>query len=150
MCPNLIIVDSKEITPTERIKALQSLNDLMTELKAFIQEKKAKEQTMTSEEKEKQYTVESRRQMYKEMQAEQEKHEAEKKGNQAEKDAKKKQLSSMYNKEGEMRVCNEGRYDYSLKEWDDPEWSFFEMHIPQFLDTNQLTFELFPNFISVR
>lgn len=87
--------------------------------------------------------------MYKEMQAEDEKKEAGRKNSQTDKEKPKTQ-SSMYNKDGEMRQCNEGRYDYKLREWDDPEWSFFEMSLPHFLDTSQIKFELFPNFVSVR
>lgn len=150
MCPNLVTVDSKEITPTERIKALQALQELTAELKVFIQEKKLKDAQMPPEEKAKMYTTESRREMYKEMQAEEQKKEKERRGAHMDKDQKKKEPSSMYNKDGELRICNEGRYPYKLREWDDPEWSFFEIEIPHFMETSQLTCELFPSFVSVR
>lgn len=150
MCPNLVTLEGKEITPTERIRALQSLQELTSELKAFIQETKRKEAAMSPEEKAKRYTKESRREMYKEMQVEEQKKEEERRGSQKEKGEKKKEPSSMYNKEGELRICNEGRYAYKLREWDDPEWSFFEIEIPHFMETSQLAFELFPNFVSVR
>ena len=149
MLPNLITVDSKEITPTERITALQNLSVLRKELEVFIAEQRQKDALKTEEEKAKEYNPESRREMYKEMQAEQQKKEESRKGSQEDKD-KPKKPSSMYNKEGELRQCNEGRYEYKLREWDDPEWSFFEMSLPHFLETSQINFELFPNFVSVR
>lgn len=149
MLPHLVTIDSKEITPTERIRAVQQISELRKELEVFIQEQRIKASLKTDEEKAKEYNPESRRQMYMEMKAEQDKKEESRKDAQKDKD-KPKAPSSMYNKDGEMRQCNEGRYEYKLREWDDPEWSFFEMQLPHFLDTSQISFELFPNFVSIR
>lgn len=32
---------------------------------------------------------------------------------------------------GEPRVCNEGKYEFKLDEWDDPEFSYFELKVPK-------------------
>lgn len=146
MLPQLVVIDSQEITPKERIAASQNFEELMAELEVEIEKKQQEGLTKTAEEKEKEYNPETRRQMYKEMQQEEEKKEESRKGKKQE----PKQPSSMYNKEGELRQCNEGRYEYKLREWEDPEWSYFEMPIPVFIDTSQVEFELFPLFVSVR
>lgn len=69
-----------------------------------------------------------------------------------------------------MRVCNEGKYEFILKEFDEPEFSSFELKIPKlfycfvisyylltknimndrFLDTSLLDVKLFPRYVSVR
>jgi protein TilB len=67
------------------------------------------------------HSKESRRKMYQEMAEEKLKKE---KDRNPEKFAEKKE-SPMFNKEGEIRQCNEGRYRYSLQEFKDPEWTTF-------------------------
>ena len=146
MLPQIVTIDSTEITPKERITAFQALEELVEELESEIHKKEQEEKKKSPEERANQYTGESRREMYKELQAEEQKREEEKKG----KKEPPKPPSSRYNKEGELRQCNEGRYEYKLREWDDPEFSFFEMPIPLFIDTSNIEFELFPNFVSVR
>lgn len=32
-----------------------------------------------------------------------------------------------------MRVCNEGKYEFILKEFDEPEFSTFELKIPKYI-----------------
>ena len=43
-----------------------------------------------------------------------------------------------------------GKYDYLLKEWDDPEYTFFEIKVPKFLDTSLLDINLNPKWVSIR
>lgn len=83
--------------------------------------------------------------MYEEMREDEEK---EKKDKGEKKPVKKE--SSMYTKDGKMRQCNEGRYKFKIDEFDDPEWSFFELELPRYFSTELLDVNLFPNFISVR
>lgn len=61
-----------------------------------------------------------------------------------------KPLSSIYNYKGEMRQCNEGKYSYKLREWDDPDFSYFEMKLSKFLDTKDIDVNLYERFVSVR
>jgi len=43
-----------------------------------------------------------------------------------------------------------GKYEYLLKEWDDPDFSFFELKIPKYLDTSLIDVNINPNWVSVR
>ena len=42
----------------------------------------------------------------------------------------------MFRKDGDIRQCNEGKFSYQLKEYDDPDYSFFELEVPKHLDTS--------------
>lgn len=147
--PQLILIDGNEITPTERIQAGQKYEELLTELEEEIVKEEEKQARKTPEEKAKEYTPDTRREMYKEMQKEQEEKERARQSSNKDEN-KKKGPTPMYNASGELRQCNEGRYVFKLLEWEDPEWSFFELDVPLYIDTNQLKFELFPDFVSVR
>lgn len=48
-----------------------------------------------------------------------------------EKYLEKKPPTNIKKDDGEMRVCNEGKYDFILKEFDEPEFSTFELKIPK-------------------
>lgn len=61
-----------------------------------------------------------------------------------------KKESEMYNEKGEIRQCNEGRYPFHLEEYNDPDYSFFELEIPKFMDTNQMNVNIDPKWVSVR
>ena len=100
----------------------------------------------TPEEKAKEYNKEYRKQMYLEEREEEEK----KKEKEKKKKEPVKKETSMYNKEGELRQCNEGRYPFTLKEYDDPEYTYFELTVPKFMSTELLDVNVFPNFVSVR
>ncbi|KAL4479995.1 hypothetical protein ABPG74_020511 [Tetrahymena malaccensis] len=165
--PQLESLDGKEITPTDRIKANQAYEDLLVDLHHKIEmrqiEKQKQEQLknqqavvpagsieVNQEDKsnEKQpYTKESRKQMYLEMAQEKEKKEREKN---PEKFKEPKKESSMFRADGEIRQCNEGKYDFKLKEFDDPEWSQFELQVPKFMDTSFIDVNLDPKWVSVR
>lgn len=149
LVPQLILIDGNEITPTERIQSGQRYEELLTELEQEIVQEEEKQATKTPEEKAKEYTPDSRREMYKEMQKEQEDKERARKGSNKDEE-KKKGPTPMYNASGELRQCNEGRYVFKLLEWDDPEWSYFELDVPLYIETSHLKFELFPDFVSVR
>jgi len=42
------------------------------------------------------------------------------------------------------------KYEYLLKEWDDPDFSFFELKIQKYLDTSLIDVNINPNWVSVR
>lgn len=44
----------------------------------------------------------------------------------------------MYTNNGEIRQCNEGKFKFSLREFDDPDFSYFEIEVPKHLDTSEL------------
>ena len=43
-----------------------------------------------------------------------------------------------------------GKYEFLIREWDDPEFSFFDMKIPKHLDTSLIDVNLNPFWVSVR
>lgn len=45
---------------------------------------------------------------------------------------------------------NLGKYDYTLREWDDPEMTFFELRVPKFMDTSLLDVNINPKWLSIR
>lgn len=56
----------------------------------------------------------------------------------------------MYKPNGEIRQCNEGKYKFKLREWDDADYTFFDLELPKFLDTSLLDVNLNPKWVSVR
>jgi len=56
----------------------------------------------------------------------------------------------MFKANGDIRVCNEGKLKFTLLEYDDQEWSFFELEVPKFLDTSLVDVNLNPKWLSVR
>lgn len=92
------------------------------------------------------YTRESRKKMYQDM--EKERIDKDKKDH-PEKYQEKKVTSTLL-PNGEPRVCNEGKYEFKLNEWDDPEFSFFEIKVPKYLDTSLLDLNLHPKLVSIR
>ena len=61
-----------------------------------------------------------------------------------------KPLSSEMNLKGDRRQCNEGKYLFNMREWDDPDYSFFELKISKYIDTSEIVAQVYPNFVSVR
>ena len=44
----------------------------------------------------------------------------------------KKEESPMYRADGQLRQCNEGKFKFRLREWDDPSLTFFDINIPKY------------------
>lgn len=161
--PSLECYNGEAVTPSQRIKAQQNLEALRFSLFQAIErrkldkkkeaadeeERRRVEETLSEEEKAKMktpYTKEVRREMYEQMYSEKEKKEREKNPEKY----KQEPLSEMYTKEGEIRQCNEGRFRYRLKEYEDPDYSFFEIEVPRHLETSELTVNINPHWVSVR
>jgi len=51
---------------------------------------------------------------------------------------KEKKVTPTHYPNGEPRVCNEGKYEFKLDEWEDPEYSFFELKVPKYSLNNIL------------
>jgi len=99
----------------------------------------------TPEEQAKAYSKEQRLEMYKEL----EKEKIDKENERCPPPPPVK-ISSIYGRDGQLRQCNEGKYIYRLKEYDDPEWTYFEIDVPKFLFTDQLDANIYPEFVSIR
>jgi len=146
MVDSIDFLDGKDVTHSERIVAKQKLNELMVDLLTQIELKKLKEAANTTPPSENAYTRENRKKMYVEAAAEKE--EKERKKN-PEKYVPKKESSANY-PNGEPRQCNEGKFEYKLSEWDDPEYSFFEIQVPKYMDSSLIDLNLQPKVISIR
>ena len=56
---------------------------------------------------------------------------------------------SVYTKEGNVRQCNQGRYNYSLNESEDTTKLVFDMEVPKFMNTDSLNVDLQPTYVRV-
>ncbi len=56
----------------------------------------------------------------------------------------------MFRKDGEIRQCNEGKFVYRMKEFDDPDYTLFELEVPKHLDTSELVVNINPHWLSVK
>ena len=56
----------------------------------------------------------------------------------------------MYTKDGEIRQCNQGKYKFSLLQFDDPDYTFFSIQVPKHLETTELQVNINPKWLSVR
>lgn len=140
----LITLDGKEIKPSERIIGKQNYAQFLKDLKKHISEEAEIQRKKTPEELEKEYNKESRKKMYLE---DLEKEKAEKTEKKVE---KKKKRSSQFLKSGEMRQCNEGKYEFKLFEYKEGQFTTFHLKLPKYMDTSLIKTEIYPNFISVR
>jgi len=100
------------------------------------------------------YTPESRTKMYKDLMEKQQQEEEEKKQRQTKTytDDLDKYLNEpppVYNSEGEIRQCNQGKYKFKfLDNWDD-ENIIFELYVPKFLDTSLINVDLNPLYVRI-
>lgn len=140
---NLQFIDGKEILPSERIVAKQNYNQNVDEMEVYVKQQKEKISLLSAEEKAKRYTKEYRKKLYEETSKNQPAEE--KKTN-----PEKSKISSQFLANGEMRQCNEGKYDFTVQEYDDPKLTTFTLKIPKFLDTSLVKVEIYPFFISIR
>lgn len=138
----LISFDGKEILPSERIQAKQNYEKLIDALENKINELEEQDKHKTDEERENEYNKEKRKQIYMEQAREEEKKNPKKET--------KPKLSSLYLKNGEMRQCNEGKYEFVIQEYEDPQFTVFILNLPKYMDTSLVDAQIFPNFISVR
>lgn len=60
---------------------------------------------------------------------------------------KKKEPLSIYNPQGDIRQCNEGRYDFMFSESKDRTCILLEVLVPRFMDTSLVNVDLNPNYI---
>lgn len=56
----------------------------------------------------------------------------------------------MFTQSGEIRQCNEGRFKFTLKEYDDADYTVFTLQVPRHLETGELVVNVNPMWVSVR
>ena len=60
---------------------------------------------------------------------------------------KRKEPISVYNPQGEIRQCNEGRYEFLFQESKDKTCIMLEVQIPRFMDTSLVNVDLHPLYV---
>lgn len=151
--PQLTSLNGQEILKSERIKALQKFPFLEKELEKASIENIIKKENDPDRDNPNRYTKEYRRKMYKEMEEEKLKKEEEKKKSSkpwGHVDDFYKGPLSVYKDNGEIRVCNQGKYDFLLDE--DIYYTgimTFELKLPKYLDTVDIEVDLNPQYVRV-
>lgn len=148
---SLVMIEGKEIVKSERIKAKQNLEKLEKELEQLADANVIKKQIEVNDENA--YTVEYRKKLYRDLEKERLKNEAEKeKSRKADPyyidDYNSKPLS-VYREDGEIRVCNQGKYQFFIDENVIKGYTTFELAVPKTLDTNKIKVDLNPLYIRV-
>lgn len=121
--PQLKRLDGEDVTKSQQLQAKQRLKQLQAELKIAAAENIEKKKNQDPEELKNAYTKESRVQQYQEMQAQKEEADRKSKENSMFSDfrefdakQKKKEPIGVYNPQGDIRQCNEGRYEFMFSE----------------------------------
>merc|ERR1712137_1193962 len=58
-----------------------------------------------------------------------------------------RQIPGIYNARGEIRQCNEGKYDFNIDDISDPSKVIFELGVPKYLDTSALDVDVNPQYV---
>lgn len=150
--PFLAFLNGNEILKSERIQAVQQFPFLEKELEKAALENIIKKENDPDKDNPNRYTKEYRRKLYKEI--EEEKIETEKKKNEKSKSPwdfeEPKGPYPVYKDNGEIRVCNQGKYDFYFNE--DIFVSgitLFELKLPKYLQTTQIQVDLNPQYVRV-
>lgn len=149
--PTLVMIEGKEVVKSERIKAKQILEELEVELQKLSESNIIKKQIEIPDENA--YTVEYRKRLYRELEEERLKKEEDKSKSKNSNpyftnDYDNKPLS-VYKEDGEIRVCNQGRYKFFIDENKKTGIVTFELALPKHLDTTQIKVDLNPKYIRV-
>jgi len=146
--PQLKQLDGKLIMPVERIKARQQLPLLAKELEQLAQESLAKKARDAGKPvSEGAYTKESRNEMYLEMAEQKEEKERNERRRMGTEPKEPRVIPGVYNARGEIRQCNEGKYDFHIDDETDPLLVIFELAVPKYLDTSALDVDVNPFYV---
>lgn len=66
------------------------------------------------------------------------------------KEVVKKEPPSVYNERGEIRMMNQGKYEFSLFDDVEKERIRFELKVPKYLDTSDMEVDLNPLYVRIR
>eukprot|EP00448_Togula_jolla_P000859 CAMPEP_0170604442 /NCGR_PEP_ID=MMETSP0224-20130122/19424_1 /TAXON_ID=285029 /ORGANISM="Togula jolla, Strain CCCM 725" /LENGTH=416 /DNA_ID=CAMNT_0010929343 /DNA_START=51 /DNA_END=1298 /DNA_ORIENTATION=- len=146
--PQLKQLDGKLLLPQERIKARQQLPQLQEDLERAIQASiRSKAEAAGVLVPEGAYTKESRNEMYLEMaeqKAEKDRNERRRMGTEKK---PPKEILGVYNTRGEIRQCNEGKYDFNIDDVTIPGKILFELGVPKYLETSALDVDVNPLYV---
>jgi protein TilB len=152
--PQLLLLNGVEILKSERIKAAQKFENLEKELTSASVENVIKKENDPDKDNPNKYTKEYRRKLYLELEEDKLKKEEDKKRNDkswAYVEDFPTNEPSVYKDNGEIRICNQGKYDFFLDE--DifiTGIMTFELKLPKFLDTANIQVDLNPQYIRVK
>jgi len=146
--PQMKQLDGKLILPNERIKARQQLPQLQSSLECAVQASLAKKAADAGKPvNEGAYTVESRNEMYMELAAQKEEKDANERRRMGTEPKPPRVVPGVYNARGEIRQCNEGKYDFEIDDTSDPTKILFELGVPKYLDTGALDVDVNPLYV---
>eukprot|EP00397_Hematodinium_sp_SG-2012_P028313 GEMP01029800.1.p1 GENE.GEMP01029800.1~~GEMP01029800.1.p1 ORF type:complete len:425 (+),score=96.85 GEMP01029800.1:46-1275(+) len=150
--PMLKQLDGKLINPTERILARQKLNEYEEKLKELAQAnilKKEQQKASGFKAGECAHTKENRLDMSRELAAQKEEKDLQERKRLGTEPKPLREIPEPYNAKGEIRQCNEGKYDFLLDDESDPKNLIFELSVPRFLDTSRLSVDVNPLYVRV-
>ena len=62
---------------------------------------------------------------------------------------KKQRPPEVYNKDGEIRQCNQGDYPFKFWEDDDKDLVFLEVKVPKYLSTQHIDADVNPEYVRI-
>lgn len=146
--PRLKQLDGKMVLPHERIKARQMLPQLTEDLEKAIERNLAKKAAAAGiPVSEGAYTIESRNEMYLEMAEQKEEKEKNERRRMQGECKPKADPPGVLNARGEIRQCNEGKYDFELDDHTTPGYVIFELAVPKYLETQSLDVDVQPDYV---
>lgn len=146
--PQLKQLDGKLVMPNERIRARQRLAELNEDLERAVQANLRKKAEAAGEPvSEGAYTKESRNEMYLEMAEQKEEKERNERRRMGTEPKEPRVVPGVYNIRGEIRQCNEGKYDFTMDDLTDPTKIVFELAVPKYLDTSALDVDVNPQYV---
>ncbi|KDO26954.1 hypothetical protein SPRG_07667 [Saprolegnia parasitica CBS 223.65] len=174
--PRLQMLDGKEITKSDRIKALQQLPMLRAELAHLVAAKKARtladmdvievvsggvtdvssnQVTHVEHDEKVPYTPETRRSMYMELAEQKEEEETRKRANQPrDRDPEAEHAAALekarrLDQNGVARQCNEGKWKFHLDDETKPGYVVLEVFVPKYLDSSLIHVDVHPMHVSI-
>ena len=154
-CPQIIIYNGNEVKKSERIKAREMMDLMEKELEKESKEHVIFKQNDPSQKDPNKYTVEYRRKLYKDLEKEKIENERKRKEESSkpglwDEPVIKEVPPPVYKENGEVRICNQGRYDVFLDEdIYTTAITTFRIKLPKFLDTNKIKVDLNPNYVRI-
>ena len=154
-CPQIIIYDGNEVKKSERIKAREMMEFMEKELEKESKQHVIFKQNDPSEKDPNKYSVEYRRNLYKDLEKEKLENERKRKEESSkpglwDEPVIKEVPPPVYKENGEVRICNQGRYEVFLDEdIYTTAITTFRIKLPKFLDTSKIKVDLNPNYVRV-
>ncbi|ETV94944.1 hypothetical protein, variant 3 [Aphanomyces invadans] len=174
--PQLQQLDGKDITKSDRIKALQKLPVFNRELAALIAAKRHRDAVDvipvvsgkatdishddgatrdTNQDEKLPYTPQTRRHMYMELAEQKEEEEARKRSNlPRDRDYEREHHDALatarhVEAEGAIRQCNEGKWEFRMDDETKPGFVLVEVGVPKFLDSSLIHVDMHPTYVTI-